>query len=286
MKLPCDVVGLAVLAACVVLALAAAPLALGSDAAPGDVDVFELVGRAFERTFHQPGVRSVQMRIERSGRVVSHRAFELAYRTDGRTARSLLRFTEPEYLRGTALLIVDQDSASDTWLFQPSERRARRVGVAQKADSFYGSDVSLEDLERTHWERWRLASQGDAAEAGRDCRIVEAIPGAESQYGRLLVWIDRQLLGVARIDFHRPGALEPFKRLRVALAGATEERGFLRIGGLEVEQIGRDARTVVELTRLAIDPNLAAGVFSAMQLERGGSEPFERSSRGDERSED
>jgi len=285
MKLPCDVVGLAVLAACVVLALAAAPLALGSDAAPGELDLLELVRRAFERTFHQPGVRSVQLRIERGGRVVSHRAFELAYRRDGRIARSLLRFTEPEYLRGTALLIVDQDGASDTWLFQPSEQRARRVGTAQKADSFYGSDLSLEDLERTHWVRWRLASEGDAVEAGRACRLVEAVPRVESQYGRLLVWIDRELSGVARIDFHRPGAVEPFKRLRVPLDGATEERGFLRIGGLEVEQIGRDARTVVELTRLAIDPDLASGVFSAMRLERGGDELFERSSRGDERPE-
>jgi len=85
-----------------------------------------------------------------------------------------------------------------------------------------GSDVSFEELERTPWERWQLATRGSETEGGRDCCVVEAVPQIESQFGRLLVWIDRERVGVARIDFYRPGALDPFKRLRIALADAAE----------------------------------------------------------------
>ena len=281
MKIPCDWVGLAVFAAAVALALAASPLALGGEPGEGNgAALCDLMRRAFERTFQQPGVRSVELRIERNGQLVSHRAFDLAYRRDGAVARSLLLFTAPEYLRGNALLIIDRDGRSDTWLYQPEERRPRRVGAAQKSDAFYGSDLSLEDLELPHWERWRLAQRADEVEAGRACAVIEAVPELESQYARLLAWIDRERSGVARIDFYRSLGREPVKRLRVPLADATEELGFLRIPHMEIEQIGRDARTRAEYTRMTIDPDLATRMFSALRLERAGSDLFDLAKPG------
>ena len=276
MRIPGDWVGLTVFAGCVVLALAAAPLALGAE--PGGGALGDLMRRAFERTFQQPGLRSVELHVERSGRLVSRRVFDLAYRRDGELARSLLVFTAPEYLRGHALLILDRDGRNDTWLYQPEERRPRRVGTAQKGDSFYGSDLSFEDLELPHWERWRLAQRGDELEAGRPCSVIEATPLLDSQYAKLLAWIDRGRSGVARIDFYRGRGDEPAKRLRVPLADAVEERGFLRIARLEVEQIGRDARTRAEFTRVEIDPDLADRVFS-LRLERVGPDLFDLAKR-------
>jgi hypothetical protein len=281
MKIPCDWLGLAVFATCVALALAAAPLALGGEPGdPGGSALCELMRRAFERTFQQPGLRSVELRVERSGQLVSRRVFDLAYRRDGEVARSLVLFTAPEYLRGNALLIIDQGGRSDTWLYQPEERRPRRVGTAQKGDAFYGSDLSFEDLELPHWERWRLTRRADEVEAGRACAVVEAVPERESQYAKLLTWIDTGRSGVARIDFYHSQTGEPVKRLRVSLADATEERGFLRIAHMEVEQLGRDARTRAEYTRMAIDPALAASVFSALRLERAGSDLFDLAKPG------
>ena len=281
MRFPCDWVGLVVFATCVALALAAAPLALaGNDAgAPDGAALADLVRRAFERTFQQPGLRSVELRIERSGRLVSSRAFDVAHRSDGEVTRTLLRFTAPDYLRGNALLIIDRGGRSDTWLYQPDERRPRRVGTAQKGDAFYGSDLSFEDLERPQWVRWLLTPRGPDVEAGRACWLVEAIPRAASQYGKLIAWIDRERSGVARIDFYREGAQEPFKRLRVPMGDASEERGFLRIAHIEIEQLGRDARTRAEYTRMAIDPDLAARMFSALRLEQAGRDLFDLAER-------
>ena len=276
MKIPCDWVALAVFATCVALALVASPLALGGE--PGGScgsPLCELMQRAFERTFQQPGLRSVELLVERGGQLVTRRAFDLAYRRDGELARSLLLFTAPEYLRGNALLIIDQGGSSDTWLYQPEERRPRRIGTAQKSDAFYGSDLSFEDLELPHWERWRLAQRADEVEAGRACAVIEAVPQLESQYAKLLAWIDRARSGVARVDFYRSRGGEPVKRLRVPLADATEERGFLRIPRMELEQVGRDARTRAEYKRMAIDPELAANVFSALRLERAGFDLFD-----------
>lgn len=235
----------------------------------------DLLRDAFERTLHAPGVRSVELRVFRGGQLVSRRAFDIAYRRDDEHARSLLRFTAPNYLRGHALLVVEtQGGVSDTWLYQAEQRRPRRVGTAHKSDSFYGSDLSFEELEHQRFEHFALRRLPGAEEAGAPCVVIEAIPQRESQYGRLIAWIDRARNGVARVDFYRGRDAEPSKRLRIALAGAVEEAGFLRIEHMRIEQIGRDAWTDVETSRMEIDPAISADVFSAALLEREGEDLY------------
>jgi hypothetical protein len=69
------------------------------------------------------------------------------------------------------------------------------------------------------------------------------------------------------------------KRLRVPIAEASEERGYLRFPHMEIEQLGRDARTRADFTRMAIDPDLAGSVFSAMRLESAGRDLFDLAER-------
>ena len=260
--------------------LLTAVVLLGARSAAEDVAAsgrsdHDLLRDAFERTLHAPGVRSVELRVYRGGQLVSRRAFDVAYRRDAEKARSLLRFTAPNYLRGHALLVLETpDGVSDTWLYQTEERRPRRVGTAHKADSFYGSDLSFEELEHQRFEHFALRRLPDASEAGVPCAVIEAVPQRKSQYGRLVVWIDRARTGVARVDFYRGSDAEPSKRLRVALGEVVEEAGFLRIQHMRIEQIGREAWTDVETSRMEIDPAISAEAFSASLLEREGEDLY------------
>jgi hypothetical protein len=258
------------------LALLGILLPFGAHAGGDSADPTALVQRAFDRTLHAPGVRSLELRIHRSGRLVSRRAFDLAYRRDADGAQSLLRFTAPGYLRGHALLVLGTpDGPSDTWLYQTEERRPRRVGVTHKADAFYGSDLSFEELEHQRFEHWSLRALDAAADAACPaCSVVEAKPQRESQYGRIVVWVDRAKQAVARVDFHRGSDPEPHKRLRVSLDDATEENGFLRISHMRIEQVGRDAWTDIETARMTVDPAIPAAVFSASVLEREGDDLY------------
>jgi len=256
------------------LALALAPSAMAESASAAATAQLR---RAFDRTFHQPGVRLIDLRVSRNERVVAHRRLELAHRSDPSGSRSLIRFLAPDYLRGHALLITEPgDGPSALWVYQPEERRPRRVGNAQKGDAFYGSDLALEDLERTRWDRWRIADRVPIEEGGETCLVADAWPPPESQYGRLRIWIATRVDGVLRIDFFARGdedtraGGQPLKRLRADLAEAVEEQGYLRFRRITVEQIGRDARTELVIERIAIDPAIAASLFSAMRLEREG----------------
>jgi hypothetical protein len=250
-------------------------LPLVSHATGEPPDLTAIVQRAFDRTLHAPGVRSLELRIHRSGRLVSRRAFDLAYRRDENGARSLLRFTAPGYLRGHALLVLGTpDGDSDTWLYQAEERRPRRVGITHKADSFYGSDLSFEELEHQRFEQWALRSIDHPDEACVRCTVIEATPRGESQYGKIVVWVDRRRDAVARVDFQRGADPDPFKRLRVSLQDVDEENGFLRIVHMRIEQIGRDAWTDVETVRMSVEPAIPDTVFSASVLEREGDDLY------------
>ena len=248
---------LALLCACAF----ASPAQAADESSPLD-----LVQRAYDRTLRAPGVRSLELAIYRGGRLVSRRAFDVAYRPESGASQSLLRFTAPSYLRGDALLLVETPSgASDVWLYQSEERRPRRVGAAHRADAFYGSDLSYEELEHQRFAAWslRLLPSDDPAAA-----LVEAIPPADSQYGRLRIWIDRARTAIARIDFFRGAESQPAKRLSVSLDGVVEEAGYLRVERMRIEQVGRDAWTDVATARMEIDPAISPALFSAALLER------------------
>ena len=92
----------------------------------------DVIQSAFDRMFNYPSVRSVALRIHRDGNRVNYRSFDVVYkRVDGR-GRTLLRFTQPGYLRGNALLLLEEpDGRTDTWIYQRAERRARRVQAGQ-----------------------------------------------------------------------------------------------------------------------------------------------------------
>jgi hypothetical protein len=237
------------------------------------------VQRAYDRTLCAPGVRSLELAIHRGGRLVAKRAFDVAYRRDAQASQSLLRFTAPGYLRGDGLLVLETGTGtSDVWLYQAEERRPRRVGSTQHADAFYGSDLSFEELEHQSFATWALrALPGE--DAGCDCDVVEARPTRDSQYGRLLLWIDRPRAAIARIDFFRGADAEPAKRLTVSLEGAAERSGYLHVPLFRIEQVGREAWTEVATVRMEVDPDIPAAVFSAAGLEREGDDLYALAAR-------
>lgn len=266
--------GIALATALALLAARPAAAQEPGDAAPASP--LAIVEAAFDRMFNYASVRSVGLRIHRSGRPPVLRSFDVAYaRVEGR-GRTLLRFTAPEYLRGSALLILEEpDGRNDHWIYQPSLRRPRRVIASHKGDSFFGSDLSYEDLEHHAWRRFRLTRRPDAREQGRPCFVIEAAPPEDSQYSKVVAFVERERLALLRLDFHRAGSAQPLKTLRIAPDEIVLVDGRLEPRRMWMRQQGRDAATEVVFERIRGDVAIAGEVFAAMRLERSGEDLFE-----------
>ena len=255
------------------LLLAPHPGLAQEDATP--LSPLAIVETAFDRMFNYPSVRSVTLRIERGGRSPVLRRFDVAYARSGGRGRTLLRFREPEYLRGSALLILEEeDGRSDVWIYQPSLRRPRRIIASHKGDAFFGSDLSYEDLEHHAWRRFALVRRPDARVEGRPCFVVEATPPPDSQYSKAVAFVEQGRMALLRLDFHRGGGERPVKSLVVAPEEIAEVGGILEARRMWMRQEGRDAATEVVFERIRSGVEIASEVFAAMRLERSGEDLF------------
>lgn len=254
------------------LLLVAAP-APAREPEPAPLTILE---SAFDRMFNYTSVRSVTLRIHRRGRAAALRRFDVAFAREGRRGRTLLRFRAPEYLRGTALLILEEpDGRNDVWLYQPGLRRARRVIASHKGDAFFGSDLSYEDFEHHAWRRFALRRRADAVEQERACYVVEATPPADSQYSRAVAFVERERLALLRLDLYRGGGEQPAKSLEVAASEIEEVGDRLEPRRMWMRESGRAAATEVIFERTAGGLALAREVFAATRLERSGEDLFE-----------
>jgi len=235
----------------------------------------EILQSAFDRMFNYPSVRSIQLRIHRRGHRVTYWAFDLVYKkVDGR-GRTLLRFTEPEYLRGNALLVLEVSGGqNDTWIYQKELRRPRRVVSAQKGDSFYGSDLSFEDLEHHDWREFELKRLPDSVVRHRKVHVIDARAPARSQYAHLRAFVEKGRRALLRLDLFKEGH-EPVKSFRLEPEEIHEEHGLLKPERMWVVPAGRDASTEVVFRRIEDDPDITDSVFATMRLERSGENLFE-----------
>ncbi len=262
------------------LALAAALLLFATPRFLAAEDVvspsaISLLEAAFDKMFNYPSIRSISLRIRRDGRDAGQRTFDIAYRKiDGR-GHTILRFEEPSYLRGNALLMIqDDEGRNQTWLYRPGDGKARRVSTYQKADSFYGTDLSYEDLENRNWRDFDLTLLPDATEGGKAFNRVRAVSREYSRYSSVVIWIEKTLTAVAKIEFFQGDEAELVKTIRIDLEQVVEEAGLLKPGGMRVEIAGRDWVTEVDFTRIEINPEITRAMFATMRLHKKGQDLF------------
>jgi len=262
-----------------VLALGLAVASVGAAAADEPAPAAEVLQDAFDRLFNYASVRRVRLRIHRGERV-TERAFEVAYKRVAGRGSTLLRFSDPPYLRGTALLVLEAPgSRSDTWLYQPAQRRVRRVSTGHKGDSFFGTDLTFEDLEHHDWSRWDVRALAPAERDGLWCRRIEARAQQDSQYERIVAWLEPERPLLVRVDFYPRADRPPAKSLIVPAHEVEAVEGVWLPGRMWFLQAGRDASTEVVFERIERDPDLADEVFSAARLEHGARNLFQAAQR-------
>jgi Outer membrane lipoprotein-sorting protein len=91
--------------------------------------LFDRQGRQRERVLELRGIRS-----EKAG-------------ADGIADRSLIRFSYPNDIKGTGLLVLERPGKDDDrYLYLPALGRVRRIAGAERQESFAGSDLSYEEI--------------------------------------------------------------------------------------------------------------------------------------------
>lgn len=193
-------------------------------------------------------------------------------RNDAGLGRLFLRFEQPEEVKGTALLVLEQAQGdSEIWLASPELPTPRRITGPARADGMFRTDFSSEDLQRLQ-QGWRPGAGDtqqlpDAEVQGRPVYVLETRP-TDSAYERILASLDQESCLPLLVRFYEPGKARPRKEL------TTDPRSNLKHGERWVAHsaLMRDLENLTT-THLMVDshaqePLLPDDQFSVVGLER------------------
>ncbi len=226
---------------------------------------------------------AIRMRlVDRHGRVNERRLTILGLRGGpGRPApgdRTLVRFTYPNDIKGTGLLVWEHPNADDErFLYLPSLGRVRRIAGAEAQESFVGSDLTFEDMGGREFDdyTYRLLGEGDRATAwaGAD-GVSHPVYTLESRHKNPSVRFPRVVSSVRRDNFvvvraviyNRRG--EPQKTFEVQKLDRI--KGYWTSLDLRMSDALQRTRTELVVESAEYDVGLTADAFSRRELERGG----------------
>ncbi len=185
----------------------------------------------------------------------------------------LIRFTEPENIRGAGLLIVENRGRSDDeWLYLPVLKKIKKISTSERSHSFMGSEFSYEDLHPEVMSDYRYELKGSDAVDGRECYIVEATPVSarkleETGYGKRILWIRKDISFRIKVQYYdKQGKL---------LKTETDEQ-LLDIGGgkyrmnkivMTNERTGD--KTVLDSQGRSVDSDIPDSRFTTTHLKQG-----------------
>lgn len=191
--------------------------------------------------------------------------------------RTLVFYLAPVNVRGTSFLTFDYAEAGrddDQWLYLPALRKVRRIPAADRGDSFFGTDLSYDDVKsdgRPDPADWRFTGAGSGQLGDGECTLVDGVPSsprvaAELGVSRARWCIDEATLVSRRSEFWDANG----NPSRVV---ATPE--VRRIAGIWVPtrivaaNLKTGHRTVLAMNDVRIDTPMDPTMFTQQRLARG-----------------
>jgi hypothetical protein len=188
--------------------------------------------------------------------------------------RTLVRFTYPNDIKGTAFLVWEHPTASDErFLYLPALGRVRRIAGSEAQESFVGSDFTYEDIGGREFDDytyrlldaappWTAPDGTKPAVYALESRSLDA--GA--RFPRVVSLVRQDNFVVVHADVHnrRGEPQRTFDAIRVERVG-----GYWTV----LEMVMRDSqlgtRTELFVDKVEYDIGLTADDFSRRALERG-----------------
>jgi hypothetical protein len=124
---------------------------------------------------------------------------------------------EPAGEKGIGFLQYDYEQKgkeTDQWLYLSALGKIKRIVSGNenepKTGSFFGSELSYEDMEKRHIDDYTYKLLGNETYARRPCFVIETVPvkerAAKSNYSKSLDWVDQDRHMILKsILFNRQG---------------------------------------------------------------------------------
>jgi hypothetical protein len=257
------------------LSLAALALCAGAgaqglparDAAPPSAEA--ILAAAFANRYEVDLTSNIDLVMRnRVGQELRRRFRAASKLIDGRV-HSVGRLVWPEYLRGMTILTIEAENRShDAFLFLPSLGKVRRITTAQRRDSFLGSDVTYEDLERRRVTDYELGAPEAREWAGEPVYVIRGRSRRDFNYAHLDFFVARSDGAILETQYFKRGQEAPYRVIHAPRESMVAHDGHVLPTRLSVENRARGTTTEVLFRDLEINPPIDDHVFSVTTLEQ------------------
>ena len=265
--------------------LAALPVILlfvSAQASPAEIDASpedprKLLERAFTNQHDVDTTATIELVIRnRSGQERS-RTFQAASKIIDDRMHAIGRLTHPAHLRGMTILQIEAlDRSHDAFIYLPSSQNVRRVSTAQRGDSFFGTDVTYEDLERRYAKDYEIIDLSTGRIGGEPTHVVRARPRLRHSYHEVVFWLAQSDQVILQVHYFKRGADEPYRTVVAPRASMQKTGDHTLPTRLVVHNLARGTTTEAIYQKLAIDPEIDDRVFSVRTLQQKGQIPASR----------
>ena len=202
-----------------------------------------------------------------SGQVMRYLAERIRKRIRGRTYDlfSIRGGTDRRDYR--SLRIQGRGGSDDLFAWVPDLRRVRRITAAQRGDQFFGSNLSLEDLEVHFADRHEIVGRATTLVEGEPAHIVTTHPLYDSGYDRADFFIAQSDYAMLEIRFYHVGALEAYKIAHMPRAETESLNGHFLPRRMIFQDLETGTQTEIHFRSRLVNPPIDDRMFTKTTLE-------------------
>jgi len=176
-------------------------------AMPQQPDADEIISKNRELTLTSSMSASISLIITEKNGSTRKRTISLLSKSypDG-TEKRLIRFLEPPDVRGTSMLIVDNENTDDEmWIYLPALKRTRRIVSSDKGKSYMSSEFTNADMSSPPPSDFKNRHLGNSGE--NNMWVIESVPANEEKsdeygYSRKVSYISSDSWQVRKMEFY------------------------------------------------------------------------------------
>lgn len=228
-----------------------------------------VLANAFSNRYELDMTSSIELIVRNRTGQEQRKRFDAVSKVIGDRVHSVGRLEAPNHLRGMTILTIENlDRGHDAFVYLPSLDRVRRISTAQRGDSFFGTDVTYEDLERRRVEEFRLDPLEVRENAGESAYFIRGHVDDNPTYAQIEFFVSQADGAILETRYYKRGRPEAFRIIVSPRDNMVATGGHVIPTRMLVENHTRGTTTEVLISELVVNPEIDDRVFSLAALER------------------
>lgn len=235
----------------------------------GETDAKAIMAGVYQQdTSHDATLRATLEVTDKDGHSVRKR-FTLRRVGSFGNGKTLVRFTDPQELRGVTLLSINQPGITDRqWIYTPATERVRSVAPRERSERFAGSDFTYEDIAEHALDdfTYRLLPAEDIIENHKTFKIL-ATPVApdRSQYKFIYYWVAQDVPCILHAEMYDQDGR---KVREMHASGLRKASGIWGARKTEMRSVIEGTKSVLTIDEAHLNTGLDGALFTPDALEK------------------